>query len=132
MGVVLSVFANGDDQTPVSYKDEHAPIKSIGNSTTTPRDLENETDVSIIVYLLAESESARLRENHFVGDVIEISVRDNELHSFTRQRKISGGRKNRASAGRGQNRLTPFPVSIFIGEPSKITKTSDFAWKRRI
>lgn len=89
MGVVLSVFANGDDQTPVSYEDEHAPIKSIGNSTTTPRDLENETDVSIVVYLLAESVSARLRENHFVGDVIEISVRDNELHSFTRQRKVS-------------------------------------------
>ena len=89
MGVVLTVFANGDDQTPVSYEDEHAPIKSIGNSTTTPRDLENETDVSIIVYLLAESVSARLRENHFVGDVIEISVRDNELHSFTRQRKVS-------------------------------------------
>lgn len=89
MGVVLSVFANGDDQTPVSYEDEHAPIKSIGNSTTTPRDLENETDVSIIIYLLAESVSARLRENHFVGDVIEISVRDNELHSFIRQRKVS-------------------------------------------
>lgn len=89
MGVVLSVFANGDDQTPVSYEDEHAQIKSIGNSTTTPRDLENETDVSIIVYLLAESVSARLRENHFVGDVIEISVRDNELHSFARQRKVS-------------------------------------------
>ena len=89
MGVVLSVFANGGDQTPVSHEDEHAPIKSIGNSTTTPRDLENETDVSIIVYLLAESVSARLRENHFVGDVIEISVRDNELHSFTRQKKVS-------------------------------------------
>lgn len=89
MGVVLSVFANGDDQTPVSFEDEHAPIKSIGNSTTTPRDLENETDVSIIIYLLAESVSARLRENHFVGDVIEISVRDNELHSFTLQRKVS-------------------------------------------
>lgn len=89
MGVVLSVFANGDDKTPVSHEDEHAPIKSIGNSTTTPRDLVNETDVSIIVYLLAESVSARLRENHFVGDVIEISVRDNELHSFTRQRKVS-------------------------------------------
>lgn len=89
MGVVLSVFANGDDKTPVSHEDEHAPIKSIGNSTTTPRDLVNETDVSIIVYLLAESVSTRLRENHFVGDVIEISVRDNELHSFTRQRKVS-------------------------------------------
>lgn len=89
MGYVLSAFANGEDETPVSRENTHAPIKSIGNSTTTPRDLVDETDVSIIVMLLAESVSARLRENHFKGDVVEISVRDNELYSVTRQRKIS-------------------------------------------
>ncbi len=88
MGYVLNVFANGEDQTPVSLENTSAPIKSIGNSTTTPRDLVCEEDVSIIVYLLAESVSARLRENHFKGDVVEISVRDNELYSFTRQRKL--------------------------------------------
>ncbi|MCD8120867.1 MAG: DNA polymerase IV [Clostridiales bacterium] len=89
MGYVLSVFANGDDQTPVSKEGTSAPIKSIGNSTTTPRDLVNNEDVAVIVYLLAESVSARLRENHFKGDVVEISVRDNELYSFTRQQKLS-------------------------------------------
>ena len=89
MGCVLSVFANGEDQTPVSLENTSAPIKSIGNSTTTPRDLVCEEDVSIIVYLLAESVSARLRENHFKGDVVEISLRDNELYSFTRQKKLS-------------------------------------------
>ncbi len=89
MGYVLSVFAKGDDQTPVSKEGTSAPIKSIGNSTTTPRDLVNNEDVAVIVYLLAESVSARLRENHFKGDVVEISVRDNELYSFTRQRKLS-------------------------------------------
>ena len=66
-----------------------APIKSIGNSTTTPRDLVNESDVAIVVYLLAESVAARLRDNHFKGDVVEISVRDKDLYSFTRQHKIS-------------------------------------------
>lgn len=89
MGLVLYMFANGQDQTPVSQEDYHAPIKSIGNSTTTPRDLETETDVKIIVYALAESVSARLRENNFKGQVIEVSVRDNELYSFTRQHKIA-------------------------------------------
>ena len=62
VGMILSYFANGNDNTPVCHQDENAPIKSIGNSTTTPRDLTTETDVSIIVWLLAESVSARLRE----------------------------------------------------------------------
>ena len=88
MGYILSVFANGKDQTPVSKENTSAPIKSIGNSTTTPRDLVNDTDVSIIVYLLAESVSARRRENHFKGDVIEICIRDKDLYSFSRQRKV--------------------------------------------
>lgn len=85
---ILHVFANGEDQTPVSRENTSAPIKSVGNSTTTPRDLVNESDVAIIVYLLAESVAARLRENHFKGDVVEISVRDKDLYSFTRQHKI--------------------------------------------
>lgn len=89
MGLVLSLFANGEDQTPVNKENIHAPIKSIGNSTTTPRDLETYEDVAIITYALSESVSARLRENNFACNVVEISVRDNELYSFTRQKKIS-------------------------------------------
>ena len=88
MGYVLSMFANGQDQTPVNHEAYDVPIKSIGNSTTTPRDLVNEEDVKIVAYILAESVSARLRENNFKCTVVEISVRDNELYSFTRQQKI--------------------------------------------
>ena len=89
MGYVLSVFANGADRTPVSLEDTAAPIKSIGNSTTTPRDLVNDNDVAIVVQLLSESVASRLRDNGFAGYVVEIYVRDNELFSFTRQHKIN-------------------------------------------
>ncbi len=88
MGSVLWAFANGYDDSPVKLKDTSAPIKSIGNSTTTPRDLLTDTDVKIILFVLAESVAARLRENGFKCRVVEISVRDNELFSFTRQHKI--------------------------------------------
>ena len=88
MGDILWAFANGYDDSPVKYEDAHAPIKSIGNSTTTPRDLVNEQDVKIVLTILAESVAARLRENGFKCRVVEISVRDNELFSFTRQRMI--------------------------------------------
>ena len=88
MGDILWSFANGYDDSPVKYEDAHAPIKSIGNSTTTPRDLVDEQDVKIVLTVLAESVAARLRENGFKCRVVEISIRDNELFSFTRQRKI--------------------------------------------
>lgn len=65
MGSVLWAFANGYDESPVRLEDTHAPIKSVGNSTTTPRDLENDEDVKIVLYILAESVAARLRENGF-------------------------------------------------------------------
>lgn len=88
MGGILWAFANGFDDSPVKKENTHAPVKSIGNSTTTPRDLENNEDVKIVLYILAESVAARLRENGFKCRVVEISVRDNELLSFTRQHKI--------------------------------------------
>lgn len=87
MGGVLWAFVNGYDETLVRLENTHAPIKSVGNSTTTPRDLESNEDVKIVLYILAESVAARLRENGFRCRVVEISVRDNELYSFTRQKK---------------------------------------------
>lgn len=89
MGSVLWAFANGYDDSLVRKENTHAPIKSVGNSTTTHRDLVNDEDVKIIIYVLAESVAARLRENGFRCRVVEISIRDNELYSFTRQRKIA-------------------------------------------
>lgn len=88
IGLMLSVFARGEDVTPISLEHMEAPIKSIGNSTTTPRDLATEEDVSLVLYLLSESVASRCRENGFAGQVVEIYVRDNELFSCGRQRKI--------------------------------------------
>lgn len=110
MGLVLSLFANGEDQTPVNRENIHAPIKSIGNSTTTPRDLETYEDVAIITYALSESVSARLRENNFACNVVEISVRDNELYSFTRQKKISN--PTDITNGNCRNGISTFPGKL--------------------
>ena len=88
MGSILWSFANGYDDSPVKVENTHAPIKSVGNSTTTPRDLLTDEDVKIVIYMLSESVAARLRKNGFRCRVVEISVRDNELYSFTRQHKI--------------------------------------------
>ena len=88
MGSILWAFANGYDDSPVKIENTHAPIKSVGNSTTTPRDLLTDEDVKIVLYMLSESVASRLRKNGFRCRVVEISVSDNELYTFTRQHKI--------------------------------------------
>lgn len=88
MGLILHSFANGYDTSEVLVENYSAPIKSIGNSTTTPRDLVCDEDVWLIIIVLAESVTKRLRENGLKCTVVEISVRDTKLCSFSRQRKL--------------------------------------------
>ena len=87
-GDVLHCFANGLDSTPVSAFDNQPVVKSVGNSTTTPRDLENNEDVKIILLVLVDSVARRLREHGFKGKTVCISVRDNNLSCFTRQHTL--------------------------------------------
>ena len=88
MGVILHMFANGRDVSPVQRTDHIPNIKSVGNSATTPRDLVNEADVQLMLLLLAESVCTRMRELASRCTVVEISVRYTELHSYSRQKKL--------------------------------------------
>lgn len=88
MGSILWAFANGYDESPVKLENTSAPVKSVGNSTTTPRDMETDEDVKIVLYILAESVAARLRENGFRCRTVEINVRDKELFHFSKQVKL--------------------------------------------
>lgn len=88
IGLMLHEFANGRDLSPVSNIGAQSLVKSVGNSTTTPRDLETADDVKITLYALCESVSARLREYGFRCSTVQISLRDNQLESFERQIKL--------------------------------------------
>lgn len=88
IGDILWCFSNGLDSSPVADFQNQPVVKSIGNSTTAPRDLERDEDVKIILYVLADSVARRLREQGLKGRTIHISVRDNSLFSFTRQKSL--------------------------------------------
>lgn len=87
-GEMLWLFANGLDTSPVSNIGAKSLIKSIGNSTTAPRDLVTDEDIRITLRVLCESVSSRMREYGFVCSTVQIGVRDNELHSYERQGKL--------------------------------------------
>ena len=90
VGLVLYAFANGEDCSMVAPAGFEAPIKSVGNSQTCPRDLETDTDVKILIYALSESVGARLMELGMYASTVEFWFLDNEMKTQgTRQCKVS-------------------------------------------
>lgn len=87
-GEMLLSFARGEDNSPVRHMDFSRKVKSVGNSTTTPRDLVNNDDVKVVFTALAESVARRLRHGGYKGTTLSISVRSNNLETFTRQCKL--------------------------------------------
>ena len=84
-GRMLWAFANGLDTSPVAADGESAPVKSIGNSTTTPRDLKSDDEVKITLLVLSESVAERLREAKQKCATVQVHFRDNQLASYERQ-----------------------------------------------
>lgn len=87
-GLMLHAFANGLDVAPVLYTVDQPPVKSVGNGITTPRDLVNDEDVYLTIYMLTESVAARLREHGMRARTAQLCVRDTDLSSFVRQAKL--------------------------------------------
>ena len=88
-GEMIWNFARGNDHSPVLAAGEAAMIKSVGNSTTTPRDLKCDRDVRLVLTVLSESVAERLRAQALQGSVVTLYVRDCELNALTCQRKLS-------------------------------------------
>ncbi|WP_394011064.1 DNA polymerase IV [Anaerococcus cruorum] len=81
-GVYLWQYANGLDVRPVVDRDHTEPIKSIGNSSTCKRDLNNNEEVFNVMQELSFSVSKRLREAKLEACGVEVYVRNNELQSW--------------------------------------------------
>lgn len=87
-GERLYIYAAGLDTTPVMHIDARLPIKSIGNSTTPPRDLKNFEDAKILLYILSESVAKRLRQHSLVCSGVQLHMRDTALFTQERQKKL--------------------------------------------
>jgi len=81
-------FANGLDSASVSKWGYQSAQKSISNSTTTPKDVCNYSDAEIVMYVLAESISATMREQRVICNKVAINYRDVTLNTAVRQCKL--------------------------------------------
>lgn len=87
-GETMWAFANGYDVAPVAPSGESGTVKSIGNSMTTWRDIENWDDAWRVLATLSENVAQRLREGGFRCRTVQLSVRDTNLNWFERQEKL--------------------------------------------
>lgn len=88
-GQTLLTYARGEDDSPVRELGEDRELKSIGNSTTLPKDLTSLNDVKRTLYVLSESVAARLREADLgFADTVHLWVRDDKLASYQVQKKV--------------------------------------------
>ncbi|MBQ4091636.1 MAG: DNA polymerase IV, partial [Clostridia bacterium] len=87
-GLMLHDFANGKDSSPVMLYEQSPPPKSIGNSTTPPRDLVSDDDIDIILYQLCDKVSTRMRREEVVCRTVQLYVRYSDLTHVERQIKL--------------------------------------------
>lgn len=88
-GRQLRVYARGEDTEPVRAVKEKEDLKSIGNSTTLPKDITDREEIKRWFYALSESVVARLRAAD-VGraNTVHIVVRNERLEDTTCQMKV--------------------------------------------
>lgn len=77
-------MGEGDDHVRLSYECEDP--KSVGNSTTLPRDVTRRDEAEGVVMALSEMVATRLRRYGFVGCGISVGVKYNDLSGEGKQR----------------------------------------------
>ena len=87
-GLMLQNFALGRDNAPVLHNEAAYPIKSVGNSTTAPRDIKTEREAEIVFAVLCESVAVRLRAEGKKCTTVRISVRSSDLSWFSKQCRV--------------------------------------------
>lgn len=85
-GIQILNFANGIEHSEV--KSEEEILKSVGNSSTTPFDVDNYLEAERFILGLCEMVGIRLRKLKMCGQVISLYIRNFDFLSMRKQRKI--------------------------------------------
>jgi len=87
-GEMLWTFANGLDMSPVANINAKTLVKSVSCGNTSHRDLVCDDDIRCALLPLCTKVSSRLREYGFFCRTVRLYVRDFELSSYERQKKL--------------------------------------------
>ncbi len=88
-GKALSVYARGEDTTPVAKIGDQPLQKSIGSGMTFRRDITTKEDVLLGIETLAEDVARRLRKASQKCSTIALTVKDNFLKTVSKQMTLA-------------------------------------------
>lgn len=84
-GAMLSRYARGEDDSPVTRADEREDAKSVSRGMTFRHDLIARDELALGVRVLSEDVAARLRKTGVRCTAVGVSVKDDFLRSVSRQ-----------------------------------------------
>ena len=113
-GETLHTFACGEDKTEVKRWNEDEEIKSIGNSTTCPRNLKTNDEVRAIISVLSESVARRLRDKNLWANTVCLSIKTDDLISHDVMHKLE------------------FPTNLASDIANEAFKLFKFDWSKTI
>lgn len=87
-GVMLYNFAHGIEESQVKLGGAVPYIKGIGNSCTIHFDVEEKETAHKVLLSLVETVGMRLRHGEFSCRLVQVSIKTNELISYSHQRKF--------------------------------------------
>ncbi len=85
-GLLMWNYANGIDNSEVNAKKE--PPKSIGNSVTLPKDINNINEIYKIVVALCAQVAYRLRKHNLVANTVNVQLRTKDFKDYSHQRPL--------------------------------------------
>lgn len=85
-GLLIWEYANGIEDSPVRI--DSSPVKSVGNSTTLPFDVETREEAYKVLLGISEMIGMRIRALNMCGYVISVSIKNNLFYSYSHQRKL--------------------------------------------
>jgi DNA polymerase-4 len=88
LGAMLHDYANGSDDSPVSFAGEEREAKSIGNGMTFKRDLAGLEDITSGVLALSDTVAARLRKHGLKCSAVQVMIRDPQFKTISRQKQL--------------------------------------------
>lgn len=87
-GAMLYDYANGLDDSPVSYSYEKQKIKSVGNGITFKRNLITTSDIQTALKSLSDTVSSRLRSYQMKAYGVKIDIKDPYFKNISRQKQL--------------------------------------------
>ena len=88
-GSIIYSYALGHDYSEVKKYSDKDEYKSIGNSLTFYRDLDNDLDVETLIILLSESVCSRMKDYGYnYARTVSLTITNNLLSSVVRMKKF--------------------------------------------